>query len=122
MKDVDEVRGYQRDILFNPENLYTTSGGTALTNCVVEDKEDDWQLNAPVLSLRFYHKPYLNHKLIAELAEHGQRIYDEKTRVGVELNLSVELAHSLIEQINAKWPELLNIAREESGNDPSDNI
>lgn len=118
MKDVDEVRGYERHILFNPECLYTVSGGTALTNCVVEAVEDHWQGKAPVLSLRFYHQPYLNRKLIAELAEQGQPIYDEKTPIGIELNLSLELARSLIEQINAKWPELLRLAQESSGDSP----
>jgi hypothetical protein len=118
MKHVDEVRGYERHILFDPECLYTVGGGIALTNCVVEAVEDDWQGRAPVLSLRFYHKPYLNPKLIAELAEQGQHIYDEKSQVGVELNLSVELAQSLIEQINAKWPELLKIAQESSSESP----
>ena len=118
MKDVDAIRGYERDILFNPENLYTTSGGVALTNCVVESVENDWQGNGPVLSLRFYHKPYLNPKVIEELAEKGQRIYNERTQVGVELNLSVELAQSLIEQIQTKWPELLRIAQESSTDSP----
>jgi hypothetical protein len=118
MKDVDEVRGYERYILFNPENLYTTGGGVALTNCVVEALANDWQGKAPVLSLRFYHKPYLNPTLISELAEKGQRIYDETTPVGVELNLSLGLAQSLIEQINAKWPELLRIAQEASSETP----
>jgi hypothetical protein len=112
MKDVDEVRGYEREILFNPENLYMVGGGLALSNCVVEAVEDDWQGKAPVLSLRFYHKPYLNRKLIAELAEHGRRIYDEKTPVGVELTLGLELAQSLIDQINVKWPELLRLTQE----------
>lgn len=78
------------------------SGGTPLTNCVVEAAEDGWRNNAPVLSLRFYHKP-------------RNLIYNEQSPVGVELNLSLELAQSMIEQINAKWPELLNIADEESG-------
>jgi hypothetical protein len=114
MKDVDEVRGYERHILFNPKNLYTTGGGLALTNCVVEAVENDWQGKAPVLSLRFYHKPYLNPALISELAQGGHRVYDETTQVGVELNLGLELAHSLIEQINAKWPELLRVAQDDS--------
>jgi|GEM_PF-4051560 hypothetical protein len=106
MKDVDDVRGYQRDILFNPENQYTKGGGVALTNCVVEATDMDYQLNAPSLSLRFYHKP-------------RKSIYNEDTPVGVDLSLSRELAQSLIDQINAKWPELLKIAQEES--EESDN-
>jgi hypothetical protein len=118
MKTIDEVRGYERSILFNPENLYTTSGGSALTNCVVEAVEDDWQGRAPVLSLRFYNKPYLNPKLIEELAAQGRHIYDEKTQIGTEINLGLELAQSLIEQINAKWPELLKIAQEPSCESP----
>lgn len=114
MKHVDEVRGYRRDIFFSPESLYTVSGGTALTNCVVEAVENDWLENEPVLSLRFYYHPYLNPKSISELSEKGQRIYVETTPVGVELNLSLELAQSLIEQIKIKYPDLLKIAQESS--------
>jgi hypothetical protein len=54
MKGVDEVRGYEREILFSLENLYTTGGRIALTNCAVEAIENDWQGRAPVLSLRFH--------------------------------------------------------------------
>lgn len=118
MKDVDEVRGYERHILFSPENLYTTGGGIALTNCVVEALANDWQGKAPALSLRFYHKPYLNPTLISELAEQGHHIYDETTQVGIELTLSLELANSLIEQINARWPELLRLAQDTSTESP----
>ena len=95
MKDVDEVRGYEREIRFSPENLYHTSGGIALTNCVVEAKENDWQGRAPVLSLRFYHKPYLNPQIIDELATKGQRIYDEKTPIGIEVSRLGWRWHSL---------------------------
>jgi hypothetical protein len=120
MKDVDEVRGYEREILFSPENLYHTSGGIALTNCVVEAIENDWQGRAPVLSLRFYHKPYpLNPQIIDELAANGQRIYDEKTPIGVEVTLGLEMAQSLIEQINEEWPELLKSVQDFS-NGPSE--
>jgi hypothetical protein len=100
MKHVDAVRGFQRDILFNPDNLYTTGGGLALTNCVVEADEHDWQGKAPVLSLRFYHKP-------STLA------VDEDTAIGVEISLGLEMAQSLIQQINDKWPELVKMAQEE---------
>jgi hypothetical protein len=48
MRYVDELRGYEREILFSPENLYDTGGGIELTNCVVEAKEDDWHGRAPV--------------------------------------------------------------------------
>jgi hypothetical protein len=76
-----------------------------LTNCVVEATDNDYQLNAPSLSLRFYHKP-------------SKSIYNADTPVGVDLSLSRDLAQSLIDQINAKWPELLKIAQEESDNEP----
>ncbi|MGO9231503.1 MAG: hypothetical protein ACLQKA_20120 [Bryobacteraceae bacterium] len=119
MKDVDEVRGYEREILFNPENLYKTGGGLALTNCVVEAVEDDWQGGAPVLSLRFYHKPYLNPGRIEELAKGGQEIYTDTTPIGIEIALGIEMARSVIEQISEKWPELLRIDRE-SSSEPTD--
>src|ERR1039458_10562187 len=90
MKDVDEVRGYEREILFSPENLYHTSGGIALTNCVVEAIENDSQGRVPVLSFRFYHVPYLNPQIIDELAANGQRIYGEKTPIGIEVTLGLE--------------------------------
>lgn len=66
----------------------------------------------PVLSSRFYNKPYLSRKVCEELAEHDQRIYNEKTQIGIEVNLGLEMAQSLIEQINTKWPELLKISEE----------
>lgn len=114
MKHVDAVRGYQRDILFSPKCLHTVSGGKALTNCVVEAVENDRERRAPALSLRFYSKPYLNPALVSELAEHGHPVYDEDTASGVEISLGFEMAQSLIEQINTKWPELLRMAQEDA--------
>jgi hypothetical protein len=113
MRHVDAVRGYQRDILFSPESRYTVSGGNALTNCVVEAVENDREGRAPALSLRFYSQPYLNPNLVSELAERGHHVYDEDTPIGVEINLGLEMAQSLIEQISAKWPQLLSLASEE---------
>ncbi len=90
MEGVDEIPGYERQILFNPENLYTTSGGGALTNCVVEAVTYDWQSRAPMLSLRFYSTPYLNRKLIEEVAAQGQRITMRKRRSGWRSTLALK--------------------------------
>lgn len=110
MKSVDEVRGFQREILFEQRG-YTTSGGIALTNCVVEVVESDWQGNCPVLSLRFYNKPFYSAKMADQSAEAGKPLYDENTQIGLELNLGPEIAQSLIDQINTKWPEYLQTLR-----------
>ena len=107
MRYVDETRGYEREMCFHPENLYHTGGGIELTNCVVEAKENDWQGRAPVLSLRFYHKPYPNPPVA----------YDDKTPIGIEVTLGVEMAQSLIEQINEKWPDLLTFIHQQSDNE-----
>lgn len=119
MKHIDAVRGFRRDILFNPECLYTVSGGNPLTNCVVEAVETDRQGHAPVLSLRFYSKPYLDPALVSKLAEHGHPVYDEDTAIGVEINLGLEMARSLLEQINTKWPELQRIVQEQDSDSQS---
>jgi hypothetical protein len=57
MKHVDAVRGFERTILLDPQTS-TRRAVAPLTNCVVEVLEKDWQGNCPILSLRFYHKPY----------------------------------------------------------------
>jgi hypothetical protein len=106
MEDIDAIRGFQRNILFNTTG-YSTSAGVPVTNCVVEVVENDWQGSIPMLSMRFYNRPFHPRKLAEEMAEHGNPAYDEATPIGIELNLSPDLAQSLIEQINGKWPELL---------------
>lgn len=114
MKHVDDIRGFERAILFEPRNLYKTSGGVPLTNCVVEVVESDWQGNCPVLSLRFYHKPTYSAEQAQRMAEGGNAPYDEQTPIGTEINLGPEIAQSLIEQIQAQWPQYLKTVNEQA--------
>ena len=109
---VDEVRGFEREIQFAPTGGYARSGGVPLTNCVIEVVEDDWQGRCPMLSLRFYHKPVYPHQVARDSAEAGRPLVDEGSPIGVELNLGPEMAKSLIEQIQAKWPEYLRIVND----------
>jgi hypothetical protein len=101
MKHIDQVRGLVRDIFFESRNLYKTSGANPLTNCVVEIVERDLQGGCPVLSLRFYLTP-------SNLA------YDDETTIGVEISLGGEMASSLVEQIQGKWPKFMEVLREQS--------
>src|SRR4051794_6932815 len=108
MKHIDEIQGFSRDILFSPEGRYTTSWGTALSNCVLEVVERDVQGRCPVLSLRFYHQP--------EPLE-----YDAETPVGVEINLGPELTRSFVEQLQTQLPgyqRMLQAASDEDAPDP----
>lgn len=100
MKHIDAVRGLHRDILFDPENRYSRTGALELTNCVVEAVEHDFQVHSPMLSLRFYYKPS------------GLKM-DEETSTGIEINLGLEMAQSLIQQINDRWPELVKIVQDQ---------
>src|SRR4051812_27011739 len=119
MKHIDAVRGFQRDILFEPRGGYATSGGVALSDCVVETVEFDWQGQAPALSVRFYNKP-ANGKWVREMDAQGHKQYEEGTPIGIEINLGPELANSLIEQLMTKWPEYLNVRRIIEDQGPSD--
>jgi hypothetical protein len=112
MKTVDEVRGFEREILFSSTGGYATGGGIPLTNSVIEVKENDSQGRCPVLSLRFYHKPTYPHQFAQECAEAGRALYDENTPIGVEISLGPEAAQSLVEQIQAKWPEFIRVIQD----------
>jgi len=109
MRSVDEVRGFDRNIRFSTMGGYPTSGGVPLTNCVVEVKEIDTQAKAPVLSLRFYHKPDCPHQLAEECAEAGRPPYDEDAQIGVAIDIGIEMAHSLMTQLQTKWPEFVHL-------------
>lgn len=117
MKGVDVTRGYQRLILFGDQPGHTTSGGVAITNCVVEVVECDPPLAFPVLSLRFFDKPYYGYATVEESQSAGNPLYDADTEIGTELNLGPELALSLIKQINVKWPEYLDLLRRSQTSD-----
>jgi hypothetical protein len=113
MKTVDEVRGLEREILFSSTGGYATGGGLPLTNCVIEVKRHDGQWgNNPMLSLRFYHKPDYPHQIAQESAEAGRPLYDDNTPIGVEINLGLEIAHSLIEQMQTQWPEFIRVLQD----------
>jgi hypothetical protein len=62
-----------------------------------------------MLSLRFFHKPTYPHEIANMSADAGRPLYDEDTPIGVELNLGPEIAQSLIDQIQAKWPDFVRI-------------
>jgi len=96
MKGIDEVRGFERTILFSSTGGYTTSAGLALTNCVVEVKDRDAQAVCPVLCIRCYYK-----------AEFPACAYDDDTPIGVEVKLGAEIAQSLFEQLRDRWPEFV---------------
>jgi len=66
----------------------------------------------PVLSLRFYNKPY-PYELANSMAEAGRPAYDENTPIGTEISLGPEIAQSFIAQLKAKWPEFLKVVREQ---------
>ena len=70
-----------------------------------------------LLPLRFYDKPFYGHKTATESAERGHPLFDAETPIGVEINLGPELAQSLIEQINAQWPQYLQILDSQRDND-----
>jgi hypothetical protein len=42
MKNIDAVRGFEREIKFAAAG-YATRGGVSLSNCVIEVVENDWQ-------------------------------------------------------------------------------
>jgi hypothetical protein len=101
VKTIDEVRGFERKILFSSTGGYTTDAGLPLTNCVVEVKGRDPQARCPVLSFRFYYKPDVS-----------ACPYDDDTPIGVEVGLGPELAQSLYEQWRDKWPESVRAVKE----------
>lgn len=105
MKTVDDVRGFEREIKFASTGGYSTGGSLPLTNCVVEVKNNDREGRCPMLSLRFYHKPYIPYQIEKESAEAGRPLIHDGDPIGVEVSLGQEIAKSLIEQIQAKWPE-----------------
>lgn len=113
MKDVDEVRGFERAILFEPTGGYKTSGGVPLTNCVIEIKENDWQGRCPMLSLRFFNKPSYSGERARELAERGFPVYNDETPIGTEINLGPEIAQSLMEQLQAQWPQYVKTVQDQ---------
>lgn len=113
MKNIDEVRGFEREIKFAAAG-YATGGGVPLTNCVVEVVGNDWQGRCPMLSLRFFHRP-MPHDMAEQSAQAGRPLYDHDTPTGVEINLGPEIAQSLIEQLHAKWPEYLRLLSDTGG-------
>ena len=108
MENVDAVRGYERTILFSPSG-HARGGSLPLTNCVVETIENDYEARSPLLSLRFYHKPIYPYQLTDRSAAEGRPLYDEDTPIGTRMDLGPEMVQSLIEQLQAKLPELLRI-------------
>src|ERR1035441_10286144 len=111
MKTIDDFRGFDREIKFSATGGHATGGGAPLTNCVVEIADDVVETDTvqddrrPVLSLRFYYKPIYSHRMAEESAKAGRPLEVENTTTGRELNLGLEMAQSLIEQIQAKWPQ-----------------
>jgi hypothetical protein len=112
MQAVDEIRGFDRHILFSATGGYATSGFVPLTNCVVEVKEIDTDGRCPVLSLRFYHKPTYPHQIAEECAEGGRPLYDENTEIGVAIDLGIEMAQSLMTQLQTKWQEFVHVVQD----------
>jgi hypothetical protein len=111
MKHIDEVRGFTRSILVGDEPGQNTRESMNLANCVVEVLERDTCGDCPLLSLRFYARPYYGYKLATESAQQGRPLYDADAPIGVEINVGPELAQSLFEQINAQWPRFVQTVR-----------
>jgi hypothetical protein len=123
MRDVDGVRGYERSILFEPSGGHKTTGGTPVTNCVVEVLADDhafvgfervqgekrpiFRSNGPALSLRFYFKP-------------SRLKVDEETPIGVEVTLAPELSLSLIQQLRDRWPDFEHLIQQDLAEPPEE--
>ena len=85
-----------------------------MTNCVVEVVDNDSQGRSPMLSLRFYYKPSYPHAVADRSAEAGRPLYDDDTPIGTEINLGPEMARSLVEQIQSKWPDFLKVVAADS--------
>jgi hypothetical protein len=117
VKAVDYIRGFEREIKFAPTGGDATGGGLPLTNCVIEVVENDWQGGGPMPSLRFYHKPTFSYQIAQESVEAGRPLYEEDTPIGVELSLGPEIARSLIEQLQEKWPEYVQTLNDEDRKD-----
>ena len=112
MKNVDDVRGYGRTILFNAGEGHRTDNGYPVTNCVVELLENDSCVEGfdhvggvktprinnmgPALSLRFYDKP-------------SSLDYHDDTPIGIDITLGPELAFSLVKQIQEQWPNFVKV-------------
>jgi hypothetical protein len=111
MRSVDEVRGFEREIKVAVDGGYITGGGVPLTNCVIEVVPNDWQGRCPMLSLRFFHVP-IPHRIAEQSADAGNPLYDAETATGVEVNLGPEIARSLVEQLQAKWPEYVQMVND----------
>jgi hypothetical protein len=111
MKQLDDVRGFTRSILVGDEPGQNTRESLNLANCVVEILERDPGRRCPLLSLRFYARPYYGYKLATESAQQGRPLYDADAPIGVEIDLGPELAQSLFEQINAQWPRFVQTVR-----------
>lgn len=116
MREIDEIRGIEKAISVGDEPGHTTRGEMPISNCVVEVTHFRAD---PVLSLRFYYKPFYGYKTATELAQRGHPVIDGDTTTGVQLDLGYELARSLVEQIQAKWPELVK-ALADAESDSSD--
>jgi len=112
MEIVDGVRGFERKILFSATGGYQTGGGLPLTNCVVEVQAIDAQWRRPVLSLLFYHRPTYPHQFAAERAEGVRPLYDENTEIGGAIDLGIEMAQSLMTQLQTKWPEFVHVVQD----------
>lgn len=119
MKNIDEVRGFEREIKFAAAGGYATGGGVPLSNCIVEVVGNDWQGHCPMLSLRFFHRPMPRH-LAEQSAQAGRPLYDEDTPIGVAIDLGPEIAQSFIEQLQAKWPEFERARSEPDAPEPSE--
>jgi hypothetical protein len=85
-----------------------------LTNCVVEVVEYDFDGRCPMLSLRFYYKPIYSGKMAQELADSGHPVVDDETPIGMEITLGPEMAQSLMEQLQAQWPQYLKTVQEQA--------